>query len=355
MNAEPPALDAQRRTELIGTLLDKLRDRYIYPDVATAMEEAIRRHAASGDYDAITEGKQFSEVVTAHLQAVSHDKHLHVIYSAEAYPVRETNEPTPEEIASFHEWGRLNNFGFARVERLPGNIGYLDLRSFFPPELDGAGAAAVAAMNLLAHTSVLIVDLRLNGGGSPSMVALITSYLFDKRVHLNSFFWRAGEQIEQFWTLPYVPGKRFLDKPVYVLTSNRTFSGAEEFSYNLQHLKRATIVGEPTGGGAHPGGPIPLDAHVGVWLPAGRAVNPITNTNWQDTGVQPDISVPAEQALKTANVLALKHVLAHSGSTPQGPLQEVVVEARKTLDELEGTQATAFDAEPATTQPANSV
>jgi hypothetical protein len=338
MNGEPPALDARRRSELIDTLLDKLRDRYIYPDVATAMEEAIRRRAGSGEYDAITEGEQFCEVVTAHLREVSHDKHLHVFYSAEAHPLRETDGPTPEEIARFHEWGRLNNFGFARAERLPGNVGYLDLRTFFPPELEGAGATAVAAMNLLAHTSALIIDLRGNGGGSPSMVALITSYLFDKRVHLNSFFWRAGEQIEQFWTLPYVPGRRFVDKPVYVLTSNRTFSGAEEFSYNLKHLKRATIVGESTGGGAHPGGPLPLDAHFAVWLPAGRPINPITNTNWEGTGVHPDVGVPAEEALKTAHILALKHIVAQSDDNPRGPLQEVIAEARKALEEVQLTQ-----------------
>lgn len=336
MNGDPPALDARRRSELIETLLAKLRDRYIYPDVATAMEEAIRRRAGSGEYDAITEGEQFCEVLTAHLQEVSHDKHLHLFYSAEAHPLRETDEPTPEEIAEFQEVGRLYNFGFARVERLPGNIGYLDLRAFFTPDLEGAGATAVAAMNFLAHSSALIIDLRDNGGGSPSMVALITSYLFDKRVHLNSFFWRAGERIEQFWTLPYVPGKRFVDKPVYVLTSNRTFSGAEEFTYNLKHLKRATIVGEPTGGGAHPGGTLPLDEHFAVWLPAGRPINPITNTNWEGTGVQPDVDVPAEEALKTAHILALRQILAQSGDNPGRPLREVIAEARKALEELEG-------------------
>ena len=346
MNGEQPALDARRRSELIDALLDKLRDRYIYPDVAAAMAEAIRRRAGSGEYDAITDGKQFCEELTAHLREVSHDKHLHLFYSAEAHPLRETDEPTPDERARFHEWGRLNNFGFARVERLPGNIGYLDLHSFFPPELEGAGAAAAAAMNLLAHTSALIIDLRENGGGSPSMVALITTYLFDKRVHLNSFFWRKDEQIEQFWTLPYVPGVRFLDKPVYVLTSSRTFSGAEEFSYNLKHLKRATIIGESTGGGAHPGGTLPLDEHFAVWLPAGRPINPITNTNWEGAGVQPDVAVPAADALKTAQILALKHILAQPSDTPRGPLQEVIAEAQKTLEELEGPQPAGSDEKP---------
>src|SRR5258706_11952429 len=160
MNAEPSALDARRRSELIQTLLDKLRDRYVYPDVATAMAEAIQRRAGDGEYDAITEAEPFCAALTAHLREVSHDQHLRVFYSTEARPPRETDGPTPEERAQFHEWGRLNNFGFARVERLPGNIGYLDLRGFFPAEFDEAGATAAAAMNLLAHTSALIIHLR---------------------------------------------------------------------------------------------------------------------------------------------------------------------------------------------------
>lgn len=336
MAGAPSALDAQQRSELIEMLCEKLRERYIFPDIATAMEEAIRMRAGNGEYDAITEGKQFCEALTAHLQEVSHDKHLHLYYSPEGHPVREVDEPTPEEIADFHEWGRLHNFGFARVERLAGNVGYLDLRAFFTPELEGAGETAVAAMNFLAHSSALIIDLRENGGGSPLMVALLTSYLFDKRVHLNSFFWRAGERIEQFWTLPYVPGVRFTNKPVYLLTSNNTFSAAEEFSYNLKHLKRATLIGEPTGGGAHPGGTMPLNAHFAVWLPAGRPINPVTNTNWEGTGVQPDTAVPAAEALKTAHLLALKHVVAQAGENPRGRLKDLLAEAQKTIEELEG-------------------
>ena len=335
MNGKSLTFDTRRRSELIEKVLAKVRDRYIYPDVAVTMEESIRRRASSGEYDEITEGKQLCEVLTEHLQEVSHDKHLHLIFSVEVLSQRETDEPTPEEIAEFQEWGRLNNFGFVRVERLPGNIGYLDLRAFFPPEAAGAGEAAVAAMTLLAHSDALIIDLRQNGGGSPGMIALLTSYLFDKRTHLNSFFWREGERIEQSWTLPYVPGKRLVNHPVYVLTSNGTFSGAEEFSYNLKHLKRATIVGETTGGGAHPGGTLPIDDHVAIWLPSGRPINPITNTNWEGTGVQPDIDVPQAEALQTAHILALKHILEQNGDTSRGPRKGVIDEARQALQELE--------------------
>ena len=147
-------------------------------------------------------------------------------------------------------------------------------------------------------------------GGNPAMVALICSYLFGPEpVHLNDLYWREGNKTEEFWTRKEVAGKRYLNKDVYVLTSKRTFSGAEEFSYNLKNLKRATIIGETTGGGAHPGGGFRISEHFGMFVPTGRAISPITKTNWEGTGVTPDISVPANQALLVARVMALKKSL----------------------------------------------
>ncbi|MDP8979977.1 MAG: S41 family peptidase [Acidobacteriota bacterium] len=209
-----------------------------------------------------------------------------------------------------------NNFGFEKVERLQGNIGYLDLRGFM--EAQWGSETAVAAMNFLANTDALIIDLRQNGGGDPAMVALITSYLFSpgEEVHLNDLYWRPSNETHQWWTLPYVPGRRYANKPVYVLTSNRTFSAAEEFTYNLKNLKRATIIGETTGGGAHPGGMERLSEHFMAFLPSGRAINPISKTNWEGTGVTPDVAVPAADALTTATAAALRKI---SESAPHAP------------------------------------
>ena len=152
------------------------------------------------------------------------------------------------------------NFGFEKVERLKGNVGYIDLRGFTPAEF--SAETIVAAMNFVANTDALIFDLRQNGGGDPATVALLSSYLFGPEpVHLNSLYWREGDTTHQWWTLPFVPGKRYAGKDVYVLTSKRTFSAAEEFTYNLKNLKRATIIGETTGGGAHPGGPRRINEH----------------------------------------------------------------------------------------------
>ena len=190
---------------------------------------------------------------------------------------------------------------------LPGNVGYLKFNSFVDASM--AGPTAVAAMNFLAHTDALIIDLRDNGGGSPSLIQLITSYFFEEPEHLNSFYIREGDQTHQFWTLPYVPGKKMLNTDLYVLTSSRTFSGAEEFTYNLKNMKRATIVGETTGGGAHPVSPHIINDHFAINIPFGKAVNPITNSNWEGTGIEPHIKTSKADAYDKAYLLALEELI----------------------------------------------
>jgi C-terminal processing protease CtpA/Prc len=323
---------------VIEALLSKLHAYYIFPAVAEEMEQATRRRVSAGEYDALTTGEALCETLTAHLQDVSHDKHLRVLYSPDLQPLREAREPSPEAREEFRQFGVVHNFGFEKVERLAGNVGYLDLRGFFPAEF--GAETAVAAMNVLANTHALIVDLRQNGGGDPAMIALISSYLFTQPTHLNSLYWREGDRTQQFWTLPYVPGRRYGDKPVYVLTSGDTFSGAEEFAYNLKTRKRATLIGETTRGGAHPVGRYQIDEHVAAMIPVGRAINPITQTNWEGTGVIPDVEVPREDALHVAHIAALKKVLEAIGDTPGGPLRDLREEAKTALAEREGGMQT---------------
>jgi C-terminal processing protease CtpA/Prc len=190
-------------------------------------------------------------------------------------------------------------------------------------------------MNALANTDALIVDLRNCRGGHPEMIALISSYLFDgEPVHLNSLYWREGDVTQQFWTLPYVPGQRFGDKPIFVLTGSATFSGGEEFAYNLKTRRRATLVGKITGGGAHPGAPYRLHPHFEVFVPVGRAINPITGTNWEGCGVAPDILVSEEQAFGVAYEMALESVIADLGESPTGPFRALAQEARTALKGL---------------------
>src|SRR5262245_57220352 len=299
-------IDAATRTQVIDGILKRLNDSYVFPEVEKKMEQSIRERVDKKEYDQITSTNQFATKLTEDLQAVSHDKHLRVRYSKQSIPERgERREPTAEEREQRKRDLTWLNHGFGKVERLPGNIGYLEFFNFADEEL-GADTLA-AAMNFINGTDALIIDMRKNGGGNPAMVALVCSYLFGPEpVHLNDLYWREGNRTDEFWTKKVVAGKRYLNKDVYVLTSKRTFSGAEEFTYNLKNLKRATIIGETTGGGAHPGGGFRLSEHFGMFIPTGRAINPITKTNWEGTGVTPDISVPADQALLVARLMALK-------------------------------------------------
>ena len=309
----PPdmAIDEQTKGEVINNILENLNRSYVFPDVAAKIEQHVRGRVAKGDYDKITSAREFAEKLTQDLRAVNGDRHLGVRYSHDRLPERsQVSEPTAQEIAQQREFMARVNYGFETVKRLEGNVGYIEFRGFFAPE-QGAETVA-AAMGFVANTDALIFDLRRNGGGDPEMVALICSYLFgDQKVHLNDLYWRAEDRTEEFWTSPdKVKGPHYTGKDVYVLTSNRTFSGAEEFSYNLKNLKRATIVGETTGGGAHPGTVFRLSDHFNAFIPTGRAISPITKTNWEGTGVSPDVAVNKDIALETAYKMALTKSLS---------------------------------------------
>ena len=295
-------VDDTTRGQLIDAVLLRLRDRYVFPERAEEMERVIRDRQSHHEYDGVTSGPELARLLTTHLQEVSHDKHLQVDYFGS--PLSGPVGPPPGQ----------GNFGFERVELLAGNIGYVELGSFVDPE--GAEAAVAEAMTTVHDADALIFDLRNNGGGLPGMVALVSSYLFgEEPVHLNDLYWREGDRTEQFWTLADVAGPRFgADKDVYVLTSERTFSAAEEFTYNLQVLQRAMIVGETTGGGANPGEGAPLIGQFGMFVPTGRAINPITGTNWEGTGVVPDVKVAAGSALETATSMARLAIDARAAS-----------------------------------------
>ncbi len=296
-------IDQAVRAEVIDGALRWLNLDYVFPEVAVRMEEAVREHAEMGKYDSITSAREFAEMLTTNLQDVSGDKHVRVVFSI---PIPFGAEPTTEPKESQGSFYSQRNYGFEKVERLAGNVGYLDLRFLSFPGRQVRETVA-AAMNFLANVDALIIDLRQNRGGLADTVALISSYLFGPEpVHLNDIYNRFSGETKESWTLPDVAGKRLTDVDVYILTSNVTFSAAEAFAYSLKHLERATIVGEATGGGAHTGGPYRINAHFSVTVPSGRAINPITGTNWEGVGVQPDVEVSADKALATAHLLALE-------------------------------------------------
>jgi len=295
-------VDAATRARVIDAAIANLNESYVFPETAKQMEDAVRSRQKKGEYDSITDGDDFAKKLTENFQEVSHDKHLRVNFSAAKMPEMPDGPPPADAVAQYHKQMERMNCGFNKVEILSGNVGYLKFDFFADPDV--CGPTAVAAMNFLANVDAIIFDLRQNGGGDPKMVALVSTYLFDKRTHLNDLWTRKGDSTDQYWTLPYVSGKRLDGKPAFVLTSKDTFSGAEEFTYNLKNLKRATIVGETTGGGAHPVAGHRIDDHFMIGVPFARAINPVSKTNWEGTGVEPDVKVPAAEALATAQTLA---------------------------------------------------
>jgi C-terminal processing protease CtpA/Prc len=281
----------------IELLCSQLASYYVFPDTANEITKVLRSRLDEGAYSDVDDDEQFAATVTADLQSVNGDKHLRLLYSAQEVP--ESGEDVAWDPVAYQKEAELDAFGIRKVERLEGNIGLLELSLLH--DADIATPAIVAAMTLVAHTDALIIDLRRNGGGDPNTVALICSYLFDEQVHLNDIYNRPDDSTQQYWTLPHVPGPKFGGtKPVHVLTSARTFSGAEELSYNLQQTGRATLIGETTKGGAHPGERYRVGPHLKSSIPNGRAINPISGTNWEGVGVVPHIQVPADEAFAVA-------------------------------------------------------
>jgi hypothetical protein len=318
--SDDPALTSEPSPprEIVETALALLRTTYVFPDRAEQAATAIEARLAAGEYDGLGEA-ELAERLTGQLDEVCADKHLRVRVMpplppqpARREPAHPGSEPGPGPGRSGpgrRERGHPLNYGIHRVERLAGNVGYLDLRGVAPPQ--EAGPAIAAAMELITGTYALIIDLRRNHGGSPHGVAFWCSYLFPGAdTHLTDIFHADTGETEQFWTLAYVPGSRYLDRPVYLLTSHETFSGGEDLCYSLQAQGRAQVIGETTGGGAHPTRMVPISSTLAIAVPFARSINPVTGTNWQGTGVVPDIAVPAAQAYDVAYGKALRHVLS---------------------------------------------
>jgi hypothetical protein len=291
-------LDAAERQRVIDAAVAILKNHYIERDHAQKMADALLAHKQSGDDDAVTDGVAFAALLTRQMREVSPDRHVTLDYSQAPLPQHPTGQ-TPEGLARYREAMNQQNCTFERVEILPHNIGYLKLNSF--PDVSVCQPTAAAAMASLNNVDAIIFDLRDNRGGEPSMVALLAAYLFD---HPEYLYNPRENTTEQSWTHSPVPGSRLADKPVYLLTSARTYSGAEQFSYDLKMLKRATLVGETTGGGAHSGVWHRIDDHFGMGIPETKAINPFSKTDWAEVGVEPDVKVNAADALATAEKLA---------------------------------------------------
>ena len=294
--------DAGTRRRVIEGAVANIKKYYDYPEVGQRVSDALMAHEKNGD-DVVTDGQAFADLLTKQMKDVSRDGQLVMRYSAAPMVDRPPQGPPPGNRERYRKALEENNCYFRKVEVLSHNIGYFKLDAF--PDPSFCEAKARAAMASLNGAEAIIFDLRDNKGGYPKMVALIATYLFDRPTHLNDMYDRGENSTVESWTMPPVAGNKLVDKPAYVLTSSKTFSGAEEFSYDLKMLKRATIVGEATSGRGH----IPIgrriDDHFEIRVPDRKSINPISKTDWDGPGVQPDVKVKAEDALEAAKKLAL--------------------------------------------------
>jgi len=326
------SLTISEKKVVINNLIKELGRSYVFPDTAKQMEIKLSNAFSNKVYDTISTTTSFAEQLTKDLHTINPDPHLWVRYDPEQENglLQADKDPQKQEEQRRNFFDRLApNYGFVKAEVLEGNIGYLDLRIFNP--FPQAIQVAIAAMQFVSNTNALIIDLRHNGGGSPEMIKLISSYFFDKPVHLNSFYFKPNNTYSETWTTSEVKGIKYLNKPIYILTSKRTFSAAEEFSYNLKNLKRATIIGEKTRGGANPVSFVPIGEGFVAGIPFGRAINPITKTNWEGTGVQPDVLISEEKALYTAHILSLQTIIMNTTGEQKKRMEDVLKKMQSKL------------------------
>jgi len=313
---ELPELDAATRAAVVDSIAAVIDSVYVLGEPAERIVAHLQAQLAAGAYDDLSDPVELVQTLERECQEVNHDGHFGIVAMHKPEPTpaseaegAEAEDPEAEdpeaEVEERRRFLQARNYGFAKVEILPGNVGYLKFDFFADTEDPGAGETAAAAMNFLANASAVIIDLRENGGGAASMIRLLAGYFFAENTHLINWDIRAQNKTVQSYSADVVPGRRLDETPVYVLTSGRTFSAAEEFTFDLKHLERATVVGDTTGGGGHTVAGYEFefaDFVVGIRVPYGRAYDPKTNEGWEGTGVAPHIAVPAEQALTAADL-----------------------------------------------------
>jgi hypothetical protein len=299
------SLDGAQRQQAVGQLSAALRDRYVYPDVGAKAADAITANLNGGAYDKLDDPIQFTARLTADLFAVAHDLHLRVVAPGSPPPARLPPQPPRSEA------------GVVRADKLPGGIGYIEVVGF--PPMAQFKPAIDRAMSALAGSRGLIIDGRRNTGGAPASVAYLVSFLVPQGAHINDVVLRTPNTTDftrQEFRAQTTP-VNFAGLPIVVLTSAITVSGGEEFAYDVQNLKAATVIGETTAGGANPTGAVPLNANMTALIPNGRAENPVTKTNWEGKGVRPEVEVAAPEAFKVALTRLGQPAVADIGAASQ--------------------------------------
>lgn len=300
--AQDQTLTKEYKEKAVEKLSHLMNDYYVFPEVAKKTEVHLMEQLKAGHFDQFENDEDFAMALTESVQTINKDKHMRIWKNRPFVEPDNSPERIIEERLDQMNRSRSSNFGFNTVKILEGNVGYLDYRGF--AGMTSGKSVTDAYMQLLSRSDAIIIDLSKNGGGDPAMVQYLCSYFFDRKIHLNTLYFREGDRTLDFWTLDEVEGIKVPDVPLFVITSSKTFSGAEEFSYNMQTQKRATLIGQTSGGGANPGSSRSINEKLTVFIPTGKAINPITKTNWEGVGVIPEIKTEIEETLDKAHALA---------------------------------------------------
>jgi len=311
-----PSLDLAAKGRIIDWICRELSEFYVFPDVAVRAEAFLREKFKAGTYDAVSPITVFAEALTKDLVEITRDKHMFVRYarrpSLDEEAMDEAEERRRRNLQLLN-W-RIENFKFKKLEHLDGNVGVLRFDGF--ADVRDAGDTAVAAMNFLGNCEALIIDLRNNNGGYGNLGQFILGYFFEKEQHLNDFYTRRDDETRQVWTSVHVSGPRLNNTALYILTSRRTASAAEAFTFNLKSLNRAVAVGEKTSGAAHIANRIfNKELNLELTVSVGRPIVPAPGASWEAVGIAPDVECPASDALDKAYELALKDL--HDRTDPK--------------------------------------
>lgn len=282
---------------VVAEVGDLFEQNYVFPKKGEEVKKVLLEGLQKGRYQSSHSLDSLSAMLKKDIISVTKDLHVNFV-------VKKDEDPAASgQAAASSFMSNIENFGLTKVEVLEGNIGLLKIDFFFPIAMDqNAAKAASEAMKKFEKCDALIIDLRTCKGGSPEMLNYLFTYFYPEgsKIHLNNFYYRPDDDLMSTYTLDEVPGKRLSDARIFVLTSKKTFSCGEEFAYDMKHLERGTLVGEVTGGAAHPVQPMNVNANLQLMVPTGRAINPITKTNWEGVGVIPHIEVDAANALEKA-------------------------------------------------------
>lgn len=304
-NVRAQAQDLTERNKQILEISENIKKYYIFEDVAHQLSEKLKSEIALKTFDTLTD-QDFAKSLTSYLTQYGNDLHFNVLYRPSQEEQKTVNEK--ELLQEYDAINKQWNYGFEKVARLDGNIGYIEYTGF-PEGNKSAQQILDATMNFVSNTNALIIDLRNNQGGDGKMVELFLSYFFDKKIKLSEIYTRYNDKTIKSYTMQKVNGKKYLDKPVYILVNNKTISAAEALAYNLQQNKIAKIIGDKTYGAANPVKAFFIGNKYHLFIPISIEKNAITNTNWEHTGIDADIKISSEKASIKAQIIALENLL----------------------------------------------